>query len=348
MSGISRFALPFFGFILLTSAVVAQEDLPREQGLPTRIGGSRCDGARPGSIATVQGTFNVTGLQNSGTPPKLSVALYAAGMYVSRQRVKNGGTFYFYCVPDQSVTLIAEIDSTEVGNYSVGNLAPPPQTNYQDIYVSWSSVGDTLKQKNEVISVRNSYSRTPENQKAFEKAMERLREKNGEATAKMLGDLLEKDPADFVAWTELGNIQFNHGRFDDAINSYDKALTLKPDFTAAMFGAGRANLSARKLDRSIELLSRALSMNPDSADINHYLGEAHLQNKKGSLAIVYMRRAMELAPDTKADLHLRLGWLFDAAGAKDQAAEEYKQFLQRRPNYPQKDKLQQYRKENAK
>ena len=346
MKLVSAISLIFGLTLCLSSISLSQEDLGRESGLPSRIGGSRCDGARPGAIATVQGSFNVTGLQNSGAAPKLAVALYAAGTYVSRQRVKNGGTFYFYCVPDQGVMLIAEIDSTEVGTYSVGSLAPPPQTNYQDIYVSWS--GEAMKQRNEVISIRNSYSRAPDNQKAFEKAMERIREKNGDATRKMLEDLLEKDPADFVAWTELGSIQYNQARYDDAIISYDKAVTLKPDFAAALFGGGRANLSAKKLDRSIELLSRALAMSPDSADINHYLGEAHLQNKKGSLAIVYMRRAMELAPDEKAELHLRLGWLYDAAGAKNLAAEEYKQFLQKRPNYPQKAKLLQYIKENSK
>ena len=342
-----RFVFSLLVVSRFMSIVFSQEDLPRELGLPTRIGGSRCEGARPGAVATVQGSFNVSGLQNSEKPPKFTVALYAAGVYVSRQRVKNGGTFYFYCVPDQSVTLVAEIDSAEAGSYSVGNLAPPPQTNYQDIYISWSGAGEAVKLRNEVISVRNSYVRTPDNQKAFEKAMDRLREKNGDVTRKMLAELLEKDPKDFVAWTEIGGIHFNQGRFDDAVSSYEQALALKPDFDSALYGSGRAHLSLKKFDKSIDLLSRALSSNPDSADINHYLGEAHLQNKKGSLAIPYMRRAMELSPDAKADLHLRLGWLFDAAGAKNLAAEEYKQLLQKKPSHAQKEKLQKYISENA-
>ena len=348
MPTVCHIALSLIILLGFTSITFSQEDLSRESGLPTRIGGNRCDGARPGAISTVQGSFNVSGLQNSDKPPKLSVSLYAAGTYVSRQRVKNGGTFYFYCVPDQSVTLVAEIDSTEVGSYSLGSLAAPPQTNYQDIYVSWSAAGEAIKQRNEVISVRNAYSRTSENQKAFEKAVGRLDEKNGDVTRKLLVELLEKDPNDYVAWTELGNIYFNQERYDDAKSSYDKALALKSDFVGALFGNGRAHLALKQLDRSIELLSRALSFNPDSADINHYLGEAQLQNKKGSLAIIYMRRAMELAPDAKADLHLRIGWLYDAAGAKDLAAVEYKQLLKKKPNHPLKEKLLKYINENSK
>lgn len=333
------------GFAL---TVFPQEDLPRELGLPSRIGGSRCDGGRPGAVATVQGLFNVSGLQNSDKPPKLSVALYAGGTYVSRQRVKNGGTYYFYCVPDQGVMVVAEIDSVDVGSYSVGSLAPPPQTNYQDIYVTWSGAGKAVRLRNEVISARNAYLRSPDNQKAFEKAMDRLREKNGDIARKLLGELLEKDPKDFVAWTELGSIQFNQDQLDDSVTSYERALELKPDFDSALYGSGRANLALKKIERSIDLLSKALASHPDSADINHYLGEAHLQNKKGSLAIVHMRRSIELQPDEKADLHLRIGWLYDAAGAKNLAAEEYRQLLQKKPNHPHKDKLQKYISENAK
>ena len=61
-----------------------------------------------------------------------------------------------------------------------------------------------------------------------------------------------------------------------------------------------------------------------------------------------MRRSIELQPDAKADLHLRIGWLFDAAGAKNLAAEEYKQLLLKKPNHPHKEKLQKYISENAK
>ena len=267
---------------------------------------------------------------------------------MSRQRVKNGGTFYFYCVPDQSPMLVAEIDSSEVAVYSIGSLAAPPQTNYQDVTVSWSAAGESLKRRNEIISAKNAYSRTGANQKAFEKAMDRVSERKTEDARKLLAQLLKQDPNDFVAWTELGNIQFNQDRFEDAVASYDHALAVKPEHLNAMFGAGRANLSLKKLDRSIQLLTTALSLSPDSADVNHYLGEAHLQNKKGSLAIVHMRRAIELAPDAKADLHLRIGWLYNAAGAKNLAAEEYKQLLQKKPDHPFKSELLKYISENSK
>jgi len=336
-------ALVFFSGITF-----CQEDPARASGLPTRIGGNRCESIRPGANATVQGSFNVSGLQNSEKLPVFSVALYASGMFISRQRVKNGSAFYFYCVPDKSVFLVAEADSTEISTYSLGSIEQPPQSNYQDIYLAWSATSDAIRRRNEVISARNLYERTKENQKLFEKAMEKLHDKNGETTAKMLNELLQKDPNDFVAFTEVGNIYCDLKRFSEAAPMYERALTLKPDFINALFGMGRADLGLKNLDRAIDVLSQAYKINPNSADVNHFLGEAYLQNKQGSLAITYMRRAIELAPAEKADLHLRIAWLYDAAGAKNLAAEEYKLLLQKKPNHPEKQKLLQYIAENSK
>jgi len=342
MTIIGRIVCVVAMFIALTCSSFAQEDLGRESGLPSRIGGNRCESAPRGATATLQGTFNVTGMQNSEKPPLFSVALYAGGAFISRQRVKNGGTFYFYCVPNQSIFIIAEVNSTEVWNYSVNSLASPPQTNFQDIYITWSASRDAIKRRNEVISARNLYTRTKENQKRFEKAMEKLREKNGETTAKMLDDLVKLDPSDFVALTEIGNIYCNNGHYAEGELIFERALVLKSDFINALFGVGRADLALKKLDRAIDVLSQARKQNPDSADVNHYLGEAYLQNRQGTLAIQHMRRAIELAPAEKADLHLRIAWLYNAAGAKNLAAEEYRLLLKAKPNHPEKQKLEQY------
>ena len=76
--------------------------------------------------------------------------------------------------------------------------------------------------------------------------MDKLHENEGETTAKMLNDLLEHDPKDFVALTELGNIDFNLRRYPEAVSFYDRALSYKPDFIDALFGAGRTAFTAEK------------------------------------------------------------------------------------------------------
>jgi Tfp pilus assembly protein PilF len=338
-----------FGVLIISPIfVMGQEDPDRAMGLPSRIGGTNCSGLRPGANATVQGTFNVSGMQNSEKPPVFAVALYAGGAFISRKTVKNGGTFYFYCVPDRSVLLVAEVNSVAVSNFSISSLDQPPQTNYQDVYVTWSAAREAVIKRDKIISARSAYERSKDNQKRFDRAIDKLNENNGLTSLKILKDLVDSDPNDFVAWSEIGTIQNDNHQFADAEASFQSALQLKPDYVEALFGMGRATLALKEIDRSLKALTDAYKIEPDSADVNHFLGEAYLQNKQGTLAIKYMRRAIELSPHQKAELHLRIAWLYNAAGAKDLAAEEYRQFLKERPDYPDKEKLEQYIAVNSK
>lgn len=75
------------------------------------------------------------------------------------------------------------------------------------------------------------------------------------------------------------------------------------------------------------------------------LGEAYLQIKKGSKAVPYLTEAAKLG---KPDAHLRLAALYNGAGMKDKAAQEYEQFLKERPDYKDRKALEQYISENKK
>ena len=55
-----------------------------------------------------------------------------------------------------------------------------------------------------------------------------------------------------------------------------------------------------------------------------------------------MNEALKLDPIGMADAHLRLGALYNVAGYKDRAVAEYEQFLQKKPDYPEKQKLMDY------
>ena len=49
-----------------------------------------------------------------------------------------------------------------------------------------------------------------------------------------------------------------------------------------------------------------------------------------------------------AEAHLRLAALYHGAGLKDKAAAEYEQFLKKKPDYPDRKKLEQYIVQNKK
>jgi tetratricopeptide (TPR) repeat protein len=97
--------------------------------------------------------------------------------------------------------------------------------------------------------------------------------------------------------------------------------------------------SQRKFEEAVEPLTKAVELQPTSGDANYFLGECYLQLKKGSKAIPYLNEAAKLG---RPDAHLRLGWLYNAAGMKDKAALEYEEYLKKNPDYPERNKLKEY------
>jgi tetratricopeptide (TPR) repeat protein len=217
----------------------------------------------------------------------------------------------------------------------------------QDISVDWHSLRGAKRQITGTVSAKYSYVRSAEAEKTLSKATNAFREKKHKEAIKLLKPVVEKDPNDFLAWTVLGMVYLADGQLSEASRSLETALELRPDFALALISLGKLELAQKNFDKAIELLSRAVKESPESADANHALGEAYLQIKKGSLAVGYLNRAIELAPLEKAEVHLRLAALYHGAGLKERAAAEYKAFLGKVKNHPERERIEQYIKENS-
>ena len=191
---------------------------------------------------------------------------------VARQRVKNKGGFSFTGIPRNGVTLVVEVDNQEIGSYPMGTLTPPPMSNRKDIYLTWSNVEQAKALRNEVISIRNAYTRTDENQRAFEKAIVASKDKTSSNAVKLFKQIVEKDDKDFVAWTELGNLLFKEEKYPDSESAYNKAIALKADFIPALVNLGKLQLSQKQFDSAVATLGRAVELEPNSAAAHHYLG----------------------------------------------------------------------------
>lgn len=348
MNNVVRMLLISLAAITISENVVAQDDEARQQsGLPTYIGNRPGTNSLPGTDATLSGSLTIQGLDESGKVPTFTVVVLANGSIVARQRVQNRGGFSFNNVPRQNVSVIVEADGLEITNYQLGVMNPPPMSNRQDIILTWIQVGQTIKRRNEVLSVRNSYQRTDANQKLFDKALIASKDKKVDPALKLFKQLLDTDPNDFVAWTEFGNLYFMGKKYSEGEEAYNKALELRVDFGPALLNLGKLFLIQKKYDASIETLLRALNLTPNSPDVNQFLGEAYLQAKKGSKAVTYLNKAIEFAPVEMAELHLRLATLYNGANLKDRAVVEYKLFLSKAPNHPEKARIEKYIKENS-
>ncbi len=297
----------------------------------------------------VYGDFKVDDSKVQGQKPEtFQLILYStSNRVIDRQNVSNNGRYRFLGVPNGEWDIVVEVEGLEVARVRVFIQSAFSTDVRRDINLEWR---ETFRAKNVVgtVAAMPDYKRANPMQEKYNKAIEAMKSKNDEQAEKLLREIAESDSRDFIAWTDLGTLQFKHEKYSDAEKSYQRALAEKGDFMVALMNLGKLQMAQKSYDAAIETLTRAVTAHPQSADTNHYLGECYLQVKKGSKAVGYLNEAIKLDPVGKADLHLRLATLYNGANLKDRAALEYEKFLQKKPDYPDKKKLQQYIAENKK
>lgn len=269
------------------------------------------------------------------------VILYTRGNEVfGRQRVGNGGRYRFNNVFNGDYYLAVELDSAEIARMPILIPANAVEHIRQDLEFRWK--GSAARTSGGVVSAADHYNRSSQNRALYQRAAQEINNKNFTQAAATLRSVVEADPKDYPAWTDLGMVYFIEKNYDEAEKSYASAVAAKPDHVSALVSLGRVRLATKKNEGAIEPLEAALKADPKSASANYFLGEVYLALKKGSKAVGYLNEALRLDPVGMADAHLRLGSLYNLAGYKDRAALEYEQFIQKKPDYAERKRLEEY------
>lgn len=323
-----------FSFVFSNTVTAQVDEVSSATGLPIPIG-----------APVIYGQVAIEGLPRSEKRPIVFVSLLISGTQIDRRQTDDRGYFFFLQNPRHGHALLFEVNGAEVGRsyltIGTGNRIR------QDVTLDWRALrGASTTTKAGVVSA-GGYARTSDAEKAFDKAMAAVRDNKNEAATTIFKEMVSKDPKDYLVWTMLGTIYYSDKKYADAAPAFEKALELKPDFTLARVNLGKMELSQKNYDKAIEILVRAVALEPASADANHFLGEAYLQTKKGSMAVGFLNKAIELAPVQKAEIHLRLAALYDGANLKDRAVAEYRAFLVKVPNHADKNKFEQYVRDNS-
>ena len=331
-----------FLFVFFAAGVAnaqTSDEVRAATGLPTPISGRAS--LTPQIGVDVTGSIIIDGEGEKDPDPEIVVYVVSQTnlAYVfGRQRVRNKGSFRIEGVPTGMMTLVLEIGGKEFARYSMN--AAGVGAIRQDVSLTWAQVNEKLE-KLGVIDAKSSYTRTKKNQDLFDKAMEQKRSGKSDQAASTLMRVIKEDPKDFIALNELGNILFDKDPVK-AEEAYRNAYSERPDLAFALVNLGKLQFTLKNYDASIETLNKALAIDAKSADAYQFLGENHLALKKGSLAVGFLNKAIEIEPIEKADLHLRLAALYNAANLKDRAANEYRAFLAKVPNYEKRGDLEKY------
>ena len=152
-----------------------------------------------------------------------------------------------------------------------------------------------------------------------------------EALTKAL-QLLKEFPNSINLYNVIGGANHSLDKLEQAIESYTKVISLKPDYAEAHYNMGNALQKQGKLEEAIEAYKKALSTKPDYADAYSNMGIALQKQGKLEEAIEAYTNALSIKPDyVKA--HNNMGFVLQEQGKLEEAIEAYKKALSTKPDY---------------
>jgi Flp pilus assembly protein TadD len=123
-----------------------------------------------------------------------------------------------------------------------------------------------------------------------------------QARADALQALLQQNPSDQDALFELGEINFEGGRFEDAISSLTKLVELDPKNIQAITDIGTANFNLNRPDDAKVWWQRALTVDPNDVQAHYNMGFAYANAEPRDLAAAVNEWETVVKLDPQSDL----------------------------------------------
>ena len=275
--------------------------------------------------------------------PKITVVLYEPSQRDYRYTIDRSGSYCFRRVNAGGGTITIEIEGAEVIRRSLPGGTGPVREDFE-----LSPMPPPKSKPPSAISAKFVYARKDPNQALFKKAVEAERGQDYKKAVESLTTIVESDPADYVAWAKLCEINYLDNKIDDARSNCIKSIQANKDYPPAIVNLGQILLVQSLPDKAVEFLELATQLDPTYPRAFQLLGEAYALLKKPDVATSALNDALRLDPDGMAQSHLLLAALYDAKGEKQRAAAEYEAFLKKKPGHPDKKKFEKYVKDNLK
>lgn len=115
-----------------------------------------------------------------------------------------------------------------------------------------------------VFGVYKSETLKPIQNKRFSQTNEKGQGITAEKAAQIfeLEKRTKEDPNDVAAWTNLGNLYFDTGKYNQAIAAYTKSLALNPDNANVMTDLGIMYRRTGRPQKAIEAFDKAAKIDP--------------------------------------------------------------------------------------
>ena len=332
-----RYSLILFSLLVFSCSAYAQANqYCQEENLNAPINSPN------DRLPFIYGNISLKGFQSGAKLPRVTVMLLDTQSSPSRWTIDKSGNYCLRMRTRSGGILVVEVDGMEVARRNLSAYGPSQQR--EDFEISQAQ----LKQTNApgVVSAKYYYPVNPKTADLYRKTAEAESKKDAEKAIEHLTKIVSIDPSDFIGWAKLGIIYLEKNSFPESEAALKKSVEIKAEYTPAWIHIGLLRVAQKQFDAASETFKHVTKLEPASPTAFRLLGEAYLQARKGTLAVEALNKAIQLDPVGMAECHLLLGRLYDLAGAKPLATREYKLFLSKVPDHPDKKKFEKFIKDN--
>ena len=126
---------------------------------------------------------------------------------------------------------------------------------------------------------------------------------------------------------QQGNGYMQSGQFDKAIPEFEAVLQIQPEQVSALTNLGVAYYNVGRLDDAIAQYQKALAVAPGDADVHSNLAAAYVQKSQLDQALAEYQKAVEINPELQ-QAYFGLGVVYMQLGQNDEAINAFESFLE--------------------
>ena len=178
---------------------------------------------------------------------------------------------------------------------------------------------------------QNNVSQSPP-QVAIDQLINLYNQGQFSAVVKQAQDITNQYPEAFIVWNILGASTAQIGMLDEAIEAYNKSISLKPDYADTYSNMGVTLQDQGKLEKAIVAHNKAISLKPNFADAYYNMGNVLKDQGKLYKSIEAYKKAISLKPDY-ANAFCNMGNALKDQGKLNEAIEAYNKSISLKPDY---------------
>jgi len=133
-----------------------------------------------------------------------------------------------------------------------------------------------------------------------------------------------------LAYSALADVYFQLGEFDDALNSYKKAISLKED-PEYYFDMGNVYYKMGKLEEALNQYKKVIELSPNATNTYLVIANTLLDLKKFTESKTYYDKVLEM-DYYNSNAHNDIGTYYEQIGEMERAIQEYEIALQINPD----------------